>query len=44
VMFVSIVFTTVNLITDLVYPLIDPRLAGPKRRRNTVPAAEGVIA
>lgn len=27
VMFVSIVFTTVNLITDLAYPLIDRRLA-----------------
>jgi len=26
VMFVSIVFTSVNLITDLAYPLIDPRL------------------
>ncbi|WP_203136247.1 ABC transporter permease [Microbacterium sp. JZ31] len=32
VMFVSIVFTTVNLITDLVYPLIDPRLATTRRR------------
>lgn len=30
VMFVSLVFTTVNLVTDLLYPLIDPRLA-PRR-------------
>lgn len=44
VMFVSIVFTTVNLVTDLLYPLIDPRLAGPKRRRNAPTVPAGVSA
>lgn len=44
VMFVSIVFTTVNLLTDLIYPLIDPRLAGSARRKNAALVPEGVSA
>ncbi|GMA27779.1 ABC transporter permease [Arenivirga flava] len=33
VMVVSVVFTLVNLATDLVYPLIDPRIGGPRSAR-----------
>lgn len=33
VMVVSVVFTLVNLATDLVYPLIDPRIGGPRSVR-----------
>ncbi|WOF22250.1 ABC transporter permease [Microbacterium betulae] len=43
VMFVSLVFTTVNLVTDLVYPLIDPRIST-RRDRRAQPAPEGVAA
>ena len=43
VMFVSIVFTSVNLLTDLIYPLIDPRLAA-TRSRVAAPEPAGVSA
>ncbi len=43
VVFASVVFVLVNLIVDLVYPLLDPRIVTVRRRRLPVtPIPEGV--
>lgn len=44
VMLVAIVFTTVNLITDLLYPVLDPRMAVRRRTRSAASGARPASA